>query len=58
MNTQMRLIFLRLGAVALMIVSVYLLSRVMFWLPWQVDCIIAGVAALAFAYRFEREESL
>ena len=53
----MRLILLRLGAVVLMIVSVYLLNRVMLRLPWQVDCIIAGVAALAFAYRFEREES-
>ena len=57
MNMRIRLILLRLGAVVLMIVSVSLLSRVMFWLPWQIDCLIAGVAALAFAYRFEREES-
>ena len=59
MNSRMRLIVvsLRLGAVALMVVTVYLLNRVMLWLPWQVDCVIAMAAALAFAYRFEREPS-
>ncbi|HKY22982.1 MAG TPA: hypothetical protein VJM31_17340 [Vicinamibacterales bacterium] len=57
MNMRMRLTLLRLGAVVLMVVSVYLLNRVMLRLPWQVDCIIAGVAALAFAYRYERQES-
>ena len=57
MNMRMRLILLRLGAVVLAIVSVYLLNSLMLRLPWQVDCVIAGAAALAFAYRFEREES-
>jgi hypothetical protein len=59
MDSQMRLIVisLRLGAVTLMIATVYLLSRVMLWLPWQADCVIAAAAALAFAYRFEREPS-
>jgi hypothetical protein len=48
---------LRLGAVVLMVVSAYVLSRVMLWLPWQADCLIAAACALAFAYRFEREPS-
>ena len=51
------LLFLRLGAVLLMIGCVYLLNLAMLRLPWQVDCAIAAAAALAFAYRFEREES-
>jgi hypothetical protein len=59
MNSRMRVIVisLRLGAVALMIVSIYLLSRIMLWLPWEADCVIAAACALAFAYRFERERS-
>jgi hypothetical protein len=59
MNSRTRLIVisLRLGTVALMIVTVYLLSRVMLWLPWQADCVIAAASALAFAYRFERGPS-
>ena len=51
------LLLLRLGAVLLMIGSVYLLNLAMLRLPWQVDCAIAAAAALAFAYRFEREET-
>ena len=60
MNHRTRLIIigLRLGAVALMIVTVYLLSLLTLWLPWQADCAIAAVAALAFAYKFERETAL
>jgi chromate transport protein ChrA len=59
MTPKMRVIVisLRLAAAAVMIASVYLLSRVMLWLPWEVDCVIAAAAALAFAYRFEREAS-
>jgi hypothetical protein len=53
-RTHLIVIALRLGAVTLMIVTVYLLSRVMLWLPWEADCVIAAAAALAFAYRFER----
>ena len=57
MTPKMRVIVisLRFAAVAVMIASVYLLSRVMLWLPWEADCVIAAAAALAFAYRFERE---
>jgi hypothetical protein len=40
-----------------MITSVFLLSRIMLWLPWQADCAIAAASALAFAYRFERGPS-
>ena len=46
---------LRLTALALMAILVGLLWRVMAWLPWQVDCLIAAAAAGGFAYRFERE---
>jgi hypothetical protein len=48
---------LRLGAIALMVASAYMLSRLMLWLPWQADCVIAAACALGFAYRFEREPS-
>jgi hypothetical protein len=59
MNTRMRIVVvsLRLGAIVLMVASAYLLSRLMLWLPWQADCVIAAACALAFAYRFEREPS-
>ncbi len=56
MDRRIRLIILtlRFGAVVLMISATYLLSRLMLWLPWQADCALAAVAALAFAHRFER----
>jgi hypothetical protein len=47
---------LRILAVLAIILVVPLLWRLMLWLPWQVDCVIAAVAALAFAYKFERED--
>ena len=56
-RTRFILLGLRLGAVASMIVTVYLLSRLMLWLPWQADCVMAAAAAFAFAYKFERETS-
>jgi hypothetical protein len=58
MNTRIRILVLslRVGAVALMILTAYLLSLVMLRLPWQADCVIAASSALAFAYRFEREQ--
>jgi hypothetical protein len=52
------IIGLRLFAVVVMIIAVSLVWRVMAMFPWQVDCLIAGVAAFAFAYRFEREENI
>ena len=57
MNTRLIVVGLRLAAIVVMIASVYLLSRVMLWLPWEADCLIAAASALAFAYRFEREAS-
>ena len=57
MNTRLIVVGLRLAAIVVMIASVYLLSRVMLWLPWEADCVIAAAAALAFAYGFERETS-
>jgi hypothetical protein len=57
MDNRFRMIIaLRVVAVVAMVVAVTLMWRVMQVLPWQVDCVIAGAMALAFAYRFEREE--
>ncbi len=47
---------LRTLAVITIILVVPALWRLMVWLPWQVDCLIAAVAAFAFAYRFEHED--
>ena len=46
---------LRLLAVTVMVIVVAVLWRIMAWLPWQVDCVLAAAAAGGFAYRFERE---
>jgi hypothetical protein len=46
---------IRLVAFLSVIIVVPLLWQIMKWLPWQADCAIALMAALAFAYRFERE---
>jgi hypothetical protein len=48
---------MRIFAVLLTIAVIPLLWRLMLWLRWPMDCLIAGTAAFAFAYRFEREES-
>jgi hypothetical protein len=53
---RLTIIGLRLAAVALMIASTYLLWTLMLGLPWQADCVIAAVAAAAFAYKFERTD--
>ena len=47
---------LRIVAVLAVIVLVPLIWRLMLWLPWQADCVIAAAAAFAFAYKFERED--
>ena len=51
-----RILALRGTAILSVILIVPILWRVMLWLPWQVDCLIAAAAACAFAYKFEREE--
>jgi hypothetical protein len=47
---------LRFLALLVIVVVVPLLWRLMLWLPWQMDCLIAAAAAFAFAYKFERED--
>ena len=47
---------LRIVAALAVIVLVPLIWRLMLWLPWQADCVIAAAAAFAFAYKFERED--
>jgi len=58
MKTRVRasIIAIRLAALVVMIASVGALWNFMLWLPWPVDCVLAGAAALAYAYRFERED--
>ena len=46
---------LRLGAAMAVTIGVWCLWRLMLWLPWQADCVMAAVAVLTFAYKFERE---
>ena len=56
-RTPPSIIAIRLAALIVMIASVAALWNFMLWLPWQVDCVLAGASAFAFAYKFEREES-
>ena len=55
--TRASILTIRLAAVVVMIATVAALWNFMLWLPWQVDCGLAMVAAFAFAYKFERLES-
>ncbi len=58
MDTRIRasIVTIRMAAIVIMVMSVIALWNFMLWLPWQVDCVIAGAAAFAFAYKFERED--
>jgi hypothetical protein len=56
--TRASIVAIRLAAVIVMVASVASLWNFMLWLSWQVDCALATAAAFAFAYKFEREESL
>ena len=57
MTVRALLAWLRFGAALSVVIVVPVLWRVMSWLPWQIDCLIAAAAALAFAYRFERTQA-
>ena len=50
------IIVIRFAALVVIIAGVTALWNFMLWLPWQIDCLIAAAAALAFAYKFERED--
>jgi hypothetical protein len=50
------IIVMRMSALIVLIASVGALWNLMSWLPWQIDGLIAAAAALAFAYRYERED--
>jgi hypothetical protein len=45
---------LRIAAIAVSAVLVFVICRVLNALPWPVDAALALVSALWFAYRFER----
>ena len=51
------IIAIRLSALVVFLASVGALWNFMLWLPWQVDCVLAVAAALAYAYKFEREDT-
>ena len=55
--TRASLVAIRLAALVVLIASASALWNFMLWLPWQIDCLLATGSALAFAYKFEREES-
>ena len=56
MSDRAVVIAVRLGAILLIVIVVPLIWRLMLWLPWQIDCLIAAAGSFAFAYHFEREE--
>ena len=47
-------IALRLVAAAVAIASVVTIWHVMAALPWQIDCLVAAILTMAWAFRFER----
>ena len=53
-NVRSAIAILRVTALIVMMFTVVGLWHVMLWLPWELDIIVAVVASLAFAYRFER----
>jgi hypothetical protein len=44
---------LRLAGLIVLLAAAFALLRVMAWLPWQVDAVLAAMAVLAFAYWYE-----
>ena len=46
---------LRLTGLIIVLAVAFALLRVMAWLPWQVDAVLAALAVLAFAYWYEGE---
>jgi len=53
-NVPVLIAIVRIAAVLVIVFSVVALWNFMLWLPWQLDCVIAAFASLAFAYTFER----
>ena len=44
---------LRLAALIVLIVGGFAILRLMAWMPWQVDTVLAALAVLTFAYWYE-----
>ena len=53
-SLQRRIVALRIAAIAVCGVLVFVICRVLNALPWPVDAALAVLSALWFAYRFER----
>ena len=47
---------LRLGGLIIILGVAVVFLRVMAWLPWQVDAVLALLAVLAFAYWYEGDD--
>ena len=56
MTERLIIALLRLAALLLVACGVPLMWRVMMRTTWQVDCVIAAVASIVFAYTCERQE--
>jgi len=54
-NVRLTVTIIRVAAIMVVVLSVMALWNFMLWLPWQLDVVIAAVASLAFAYKFERQ---
>ena len=54
-SLQRRIVALRIAAIAICGVLVFVICRVLNALPWPVDAALAVLSALWFAYRFERD---
>jgi len=53
-SLQRRIVALRVVAIAICGVLVFVICRVLNALPWPGDAALAALSALWFAYRFER----
>ena len=53
-SLQRRIVALRIAAIAVCGVLVFVICRVLNALPWPIDAALAVLSALWFAYRFER----
>ena len=47
---------LRLSGLIILLAAAFGVLRVMAWMPWQVDAVLAALAVLAFAYWYEGED--
>ena len=47
---------LRLGGLIIILAAAFVFLRIMAWLPWQVDAVLAAIAVVVFAYWYEGDD--